>query len=133
MSVTTDSSQPVNSSTRCPERTAPVRRRFEPELNVGKQAWLACPLHFRERSDEEGEHTMSRQIQFIGSVLVLFFFSCVLSLHGQQKPQWMPGQVGLNAGIIPAPGFSYVNITIDYSSSAFNGPNGSAIPVTGQL
>ncbi len=43
----------------------------------------------------------------------------------------MPGQVGLNAGILPSPGFSYVNITINYSSSAFNGPSGSAIPVTG--
>jgi hypothetical protein len=43
----------------------------------------------------------------------------------------LPGQVGLNAGIIPSPGFSYVNISINYRSSAFNGPGGSAIPVTG--
>ena len=49
----------------------------------------------------------------------------------QQKPQWMPGQVGLNAGIIPSPGFTYMNITVNYSSGAFNGPSGSAIPVTG--
>jgi hypothetical protein len=52
-------------------------------------------------------------------------------LLGQQKPQWLAGQMGLNSGIMPSPGFSYVNITIGYHSSAFNGPSGSAIPVTG--
>jgi hypothetical protein len=74
---------------------------------------------------------MFRQIRVAGFICALLLLSCALPLHGQQKPQWMPGQSGLNAGIMPAPGFSYVNITVDYSSSAFNGPNGSAIPVTG--
>ena len=72
-----------------------------------------------------------QQLRSAGSVLTLFFLTGALALHGQQKPQWMPGQVGLNAGIVPAPGFSYVNITINYHSNAFNGPSGSAIPVTG--
>src|ERR1700734_469031 len=81
--------------------------------------------------DEEGQRTMSRQIRFPVLFLMLFLLSGVAALHGQQKPQWMPGQVGLNAGVIPNPGFSYVNITIDYFSGAFNGPKGSAIPVTG--
>ena len=74
---------------------------------------------------------MSRQIRVAGFVLALFLLNGELPLRGQQKPQWMPGQIGLNAGILPSPGFSYVNISIDYYSSAFNGPNGSAIPVTG--
>src|SRR5271154_2084971 len=74
---------------------------------------------------------MSRQIRHTGLVLALFFLSCALPSRGQQKPQWLPGQVGLNAGIIPSPGFSYVNIAVNYRSSAFNGPSGSAIPVTG--
>ena len=43
----------------------------------------------------------------------------------------MPGQVGLNAGIMPNPGFTYANISINYRSGAFNNANGSAIPVTG--
>jgi hypothetical protein len=34
----------------------------------------------------------------------------------QQKPQWMPGQVGLNAGILPSPGFTYVNIDENYDA-----------------
>ena len=74
---------------------------------------------------------MSRSLRFAASVLTFFFLSCALLMQAQQKPQWLPGQVGLNAGIIPSPGFTYVNITIDYSSGAFNGPSGSAIPVTG--
>ena len=49
----------------------------------------------------------------------------------QQKPQWMPGQVGLNAGILPDPGFTYLNITVNYSADKFNGPRGNAIPATG--
>jgi hypothetical protein len=74
---------------------------------------------------------MPRPIRFAGSVLTLFLLSCALHLQGQQKPQWLPGQVGLNAGVIPASGLSYVNITVGYYSNAFNGPRGSAIPVTG--
>jgi hypothetical protein len=74
---------------------------------------------------------MPRQNRFASSILTLCFLSCAVASHGQQKPQWLPGQVGLNAGIIPAPGFSYVNISVNYRSSAFNGPSGSAIPVTG--
>ena len=74
---------------------------------------------------------MFRDIRLPISVLMYVLLSCAFPLHGQQKPQWMPGQVGLNAGVQPSPGFSYVNITIDYLSGGFNGPSGSAIPVTG--
>jgi hypothetical protein len=73
---------------------------------------------------------MPQQIRFC-SVLALLLLSGALPLHGQQKPQWLPGQMGLNSGIMPSPGFSYVNITVNYFSNAFNGPRGSAIPVTG--
>jgi hypothetical protein len=74
---------------------------------------------------------MFRQIRFGSFVLALFVLNWASPLPGQQKPQWIPGQVGLNAGVIPSPGFSYVNITLSYSSNAFNNPNGNAIPVTG--
>lgn len=49
----------------------------------------------------------------------------------QQKPQWMPGQIGLNAGILPSPGFTYVNMDVNYDAGSFNGPKGNAVPVTG--
>ena len=74
---------------------------------------------------------MSRQIRIAGSVLALFLLNWTSPLRGQQKPQWMPGQMGLNAGILPSPGFSYVNIDINYRAGAFNNASGSAIPVTG--
>ena len=67
---------------------------------------------------------------FIAVVAASALFLCRPAI-AQQKPQWMPGQIGLNAGILPSPGFSYVNISINYSSGAFNGPSGTAIPVTG--
>lgn len=74
---------------------------------------------------------MSRQIHFANLVLALVILSCAGSLFGQQKPQWMPGQVGLNAGILPPPGATYANITLGYYSNTFNGPGGKAIPSTG--
>lgn len=74
---------------------------------------------------------MRRQIRVVSFLLALFLLNWTSSLSGQQKPQWMPGQVGLNAGILPSPGFSYANITINYSSGTFNGADGNAIPVTG--
>ena len=72
---------------------------------------------------------MFRNIRFAALILVLL--NCAWPLQAQQKPQWMPGQVGLNAGIAPNPGFTYANITIGYRSNAFNNAIGSAIPVTG--
>jgi hypothetical protein len=72
----------------------------------------------------------SYQRSFVAVVAAAALLLCHPA-KAQQKPQWMPGQVGLNAGIQPSPGFTYANITIDYSSGAFNGPSGSAIPVTG--
>ena len=74
---------------------------------------------------------MARRILVAGFALALFLLNSALPLRGQQKPQWLPGQMGLNSGILPAPGFSYANITVGYFSSAFNGPSGKAIPVTG--
>jgi hypothetical protein len=74
---------------------------------------------------------MSRQIRVAGFLLTLFLLTGALPLRAQQKPQWMPGQIGLNAGILPSPGFTYANITINYSAGRFNNPSGTAIPVTG--
>jgi len=45
----------------------------------------------------------------------------------QQKGQYMPGQYGLNAGILPSPGFTYANLDINYDTSTINDANGNAI------
>ena len=74
---------------------------------------------------------MRFQIKFVTALLAWIVLGSLCSTFAQQKPQWMPGQVGLNAGILPAPGFTYVNIDENYDAGSFNGPKGNAIPVTG--
>jgi hypothetical protein len=57
---------------------------------------------------------------------------CISPLQAQQKGQWVPGQMGLNAGVTPDPGFTYSNIAINYSANKLNDSNGNAVPgVTG--
>jgi hypothetical protein len=62
--------------------------------------------------------------------LILLFLSILLALpaFAQQKGQYVPGQFGLNAGILPPPGFTYQNMEINYDTSTFNNANGSAVP-----
>jgi hypothetical protein len=43
----------------------------------------------------------------------------------------MPGQMGLNAGVLASPGFTYANMTINYSAGSFNDQNGKAVAVNG--
>jgi len=50
------------------------------------------------------------------------------SALAQQKGQWVPGQFGLNAGVIPDPGITYANLALNYSASQLNGPNGNRVP-----
>jgi len=71
------------------------------------------------------------RINFAASILACIFLGGASSALAQLKPQWMPGQVGLNAGILPSPGFTYVNIDENYDAGTFNGPKGNAIPATG--
>jgi hypothetical protein len=48
-------------------------------------------------------------------------------LLGQQKGQWVPGQFGLNAGVIPDPGVTYANLALNYSADRLNDSNGNRI------
>jgi hypothetical protein len=74
---------------------------------------------------------MSRQIRVASLALTLLLLACATPSRSQLKPQWMPGQMGLNAGILPSPGISYINMDINYDAGAFNGPNGNRVPVVG--
>jgi hypothetical protein len=49
-----------------------------------------------------------------------------LPLGAQQKGQYFPGQFGLNAGILPDPGITYANLTVNYATNTFNDNNGNA-------
>jgi hypothetical protein len=66
-----------------------------------------------------------RNAILIFACLVLGYASPLLA---QQKGQWVPGQFGLNAGVIPDPGVTYANLALNYSASQLNGPNGNSIP-----
>ncbi len=63
----------------------------------------------------------------------ILIFACLVlgyasPLLAQQKGQWVPGQFGFNAGMIPDPGVTYANLALNYSASQLNGPNGNSIP-----
>src|SRR3974377_455935 len=74
------------------------------------------------------EHVSMRLRLFV----LVFALACNLSpLSAQQRGQYQPGQFGLTAGVLPSPGFTYVNIAINYASTRLNGPNGNEVPTTG--
>jgi hypothetical protein len=49
----------------------------------------------------------------------------------QQKGQYIPGQQGLNAGVLPDPGFTYANLTINYSADSLKNASGNSVPLAG--
>jgi hypothetical protein len=49
----------------------------------------------------------------------------------QQKGQYQPGQYGLNAGVLPDPGVTYVNLSLNYSTGQLNFANGDPTRVRG--
>jgi hypothetical protein len=63
-------------------------------------------------------------------MLCIFVGGAVPSL-AQQKGQWVPGQFGLNAGVIPEPGLTYQNLALNYSAGVLNDSNGNALPRLG--
>ena len=70
---------------------------------------------------------MSHRIRLGITVLALLVLFCAAPLFGQQKGQWVPGQFGLNAGVIPEPGITYANLAINYSATELDGNNGNRI------
>jgi hypothetical protein len=71
---------------------------------------------------------MTFRVKLVPIVLATLILGCALSLPAQQKGQWVPGQFGLNAGVIPDPGVTYANLALNYSATQLNGPNGNSIP-----
>jgi hypothetical protein len=63
-------------------------------------------------------------------------FVCIListssSLMAQQKGQYQPGQYGLNAGVLPDQGITYVNLDLNYNAGQLNFANGTPAKGTG--
>jgi hypothetical protein len=61
------------------------------------------------------------------AVLACMLLGSVSSALAQQKGQWVPGQFGLNAGVIPEPGITYANLALNYSSSRLNDSSGNRL------
>jgi hypothetical protein len=71
---------------------------------------------------------MSSQIERRVLVLALVIVGFASPSLGQQKGQYVPGQFGLNAGVIPDPGVTYANLALNYSASQLNNSSGNSIP-----
>jgi hypothetical protein len=65
-----------------------------------------------------------KNAMLISACFVLVF---ALPSLGQQKGQWVPGQFGLNAGVIPQPGITYANLALNYSATQLYDSNGNRI------
>jgi hypothetical protein len=75
---------------------------------------------------------MPSQIKAGILVLALITVGFVSPLLGQQKGQWVPGQAGLDAGILPDPGLTYASLNVNYSANALNNSSGNKLPgITG--
>jgi len=70
---------------------------------------------------------MSSQIERGILVLAVIVVGFASPLLGQQKGQYVPGQFGLNAGVIPDPGITYANLALNYSADRLNNSSGSQI------
>ena len=67
-------------------------------------------------------------IRFSVKVSLLTVVAFSLTLFAQQKGQWVPGQTGLNGGVLPQPGFTYLNNTINYSADTLQDSKGNTVP-----
>lgn len=70
---------------------------------------------------------MQFRIRLKTAVLACIFLGGASSALAQQKGQWVPGQLGLNAGVIPDPGITYANMPLNYSASRLNDSNGNRL------
>lgn len=63
------------------------------------------------------------------AILVFTFFLpfSACPSFAQQKGQWVGGQFGLNAGVIPDPGITYANLAMNYSAGQLNDSNGNRL------
>ena len=65
------------------------------------------------------------------AILVGIALAGILSLTAQQKGQYQPGQYGLNAGVLPDPGITYMNLDLNYNAGQLNDASGTPTRVKG--
>ena len=73
-----------------------------------------------------------RWVQGARIAILIFGLACIATTSlAQQAGQYIPGQQGLNSGLLPDPGFTYANLTINYSADTLKNGNGNTVPLTG--
>jgi hypothetical protein len=70
---------------------------------------------------------MRIRIKHVTALLACILLAGASSALAQQKGQWVPGQFGLNAGVIPDPGTTYANLALNYSAGQLNDSAGNKI------
>lgn len=70
-------------------------------------------------------------IKSSNAIFLFLCFLCVVASHAQQKGQYIPGLQGLNSGLMPDPGITYANLTINYSADTLKDANGHKVPLSG--
>lgn len=65
------------------------------------------------------------------AVLLILFLMGARPSQAQQRGQYIPGQQGLNSGVLPEPGITYANMTINYSADTLRDASGNKFPLTG--
>ena len=81
-------------------------------------------------NQEKTDKTIQTKLTLV--IFALVALCAALPLSAQQKGQYVPGQWGLNAGVVPDPGITYEEITINYSATQLNNANGGVVPgITG--
>src|ERR1700751_2375591 len=65
------------------------------------------------------------------AILVGIALAGASSATAQLKGHYQPGQYGLNAGVLPDPGITYVNLSLNYNAGRLNFANGNPVNATG--
>ena len=75
---------------------------------------------------------MKQNFRYTLAVILALFIGAAISLSAQTA-QYLVGQFGLNAGIMPEPGFTYSNVTVNYSAQTLKDANGNTVPFKGSF
>jgi hypothetical protein len=70
---------------------------------------------------------MKFHVKLGNAALICVLLAGASSALAQQKGQWVPGQFGLNSGVIPEPGATYANLALNYSAGRLNDSNGNRL------
>ncbi len=65
------------------------------------------------------------------TALIALYLMGAIPSRAQQRGQYIPGQQGLNSGVLPDPGITYANMAIHYSADTLRGASGNKAPLTG--